>query len=1423
MITNTEDKSIDVDYDIFSLAGRAALIGGGIYAINKSNQEGVFKRIYNNDVLNPEKNKHIQGLKQIYSHEKTIMEKPAEQAIKFNKSPFSNILFKEPKNLKPINNFFEKDIVSKFSGGYKGYSKGLPDALEQLRSKIKGIEGENPTITVRYRSVDGKEVVDYVSMKTQVGHFRIHAVDSNGLVTTGTNAQNRYASRLFYDNVGGKLNDIYGSDVGMAMFLHENYERINAGEISLKEINETYQKALQFDDKNFKAAPVTSKTNRDLVNLTVNSAMPDPLINDLNNPEKILNPDNKKYVFRKPISVERQAIFNREQALAGSMIGSATDVNKGILYIKSDDLPFYKIPFLDMTNNPKQLTKDILYKDRNGLTDYQSDKNVIFLNSEAEKVFKDVLAERKIDLGEWGAEQLIVNKDKVGSIISTKRSLSIGGSELTANTDFLTKHMASIAGVTPDEFALKIHEKGFAAFDKPIQDKLKQVHIDEYQRYLEKELKASSQKRKSLLEANALYRVNKGGDDAYASAIIKEEEKIKTLREQAKQSKYLGRTSDGRGYEKIGREHKGLFIENIHYDERSKKLTYQLRNEKAIDIGDKFFDAAGEGKATVKASVSKLSDALFETAKRMGVQLDKTGMDRIRNVHALLPQSAMKTDTTARNAYSVFDGIGKEAALSGDKEVFNIIDNFHKNKHLMNENQKINVFHQLNNIAEKRGLNIGPNGLRDNKGLHRLSGKDIGLGFSSHKIFAFGDSAIDMGAGGLGFFAERHIKMFEAIGLSNFKNEIFSRRMNAGALATERSFNNSVKFLGDKAANKNVINIKKDISIKAFMENVFPSLPEEGVDLATKRRNFLSKFANENGTAFISLGEEIEGINKVAVFDTEHLMGYVGHQIGSSGEYKKYTELDHLTRNIINEVYYGKNKPEKLKTLIQNYKIALDQLGDNLKEAAFKGKVEKSLYGQITSGGKGMKEYADQLAESFKTENKLPFVAAVSDKKFIELFGEEEYKRFKKTKISNAWAMATREPVEGLSSVPLNIVPGSAFKDIEPLKDFQISVLANDDKSVLKMLFGDLDGDSLSLIPALRGKSIEEIKELAYGNGVNAKAFREHQEIKTKFSLKGKKQPSILEATLDEMRSATFHAKELEKGLVGIASNTFKPIHEANALRHGNLVNPNKYYQTENILHTLSENIIKGKHQNLQQLQSGKAKLLLDALNGRDELAGASLTDRMQHFGDALDEIFLGDNKHLAQRIRAGDRSADIVEAFKDNKTILDDDWFTKMTSKESIKDIFESLEVSTKTGSTASQVMQEEEIISGIMQKQKSFLKDYEGIAEDVKKISSGVGKNVFKYAVLPAAAFGLAGTILHSKSKITAEGETSDHSYKKPESPNMRNPKYMKPEVKGKAPERSSIESYRQQHSGGSMRIVDDTRTFDHQDMEDMIARGY
>ena len=1439
MITTTEDK-FDVDYDVFSFAGRTALMAGGVYALDQSIRQDVFKKGPSN--IGKYNNEYINRLSNVLQQDDVAGTPRSEKDVKFKNDSFFSIPTTGNKYVELFNVHDDERVSLKKlldNSGYKGMSKDLFDEIDALQNHIRSTDKEEEFFGLRkqreangkFRSgaislkMDKKGKLLGISMDSLAGRQTISVVDKDGMVTL---KDNKYLARPQFTNIPGfKPSDAYGVDVAHARFLKKNYVDLLRGKLSSDEIKSRFNSALTYAGKLYDDID-DNRLNPAVVQNILGSARDD--------------------VFSPMGNSTRRRVMEYA-ATKGAGVASAKNLADGIIRLMGDKIS--EIDGLGYTSNPNQIFRaNTFYIDPEGKQMALANLNFAFLDDKQLSKFQEI-AKRDYnwDFGDLAKEEMLANSRIMGMVGDNTRSIGFKGDQRTEAADYLLTKMVNISGVSKEEFIEKIRQGGFNAFEENTRKRLKSIGIDDYSTYIRRELQLSLAKRKALMQANkGVFSWGSNPDEItffkeaenlkaqgkISEAMKQAEEEVRLNLSNFNQRKVLGRSKDGQANEVVDRKLKGLTIDNLHFGNDGSINMSLLRTSK-IGQGIKGIDPSGETKAVYKSANEYVSEILMKMHEEMEGSISSEAIAKYANVHAIAKAEAMKSEITDRNLYDALFSIREKNKLDSNKDVSRLINEFDQTGKTNQDYEKL-----FRGLGETVGGDFT-----------KLTGDRLAAGFIKSKLSGFGSAAMDLGAGDLGFVAERHIELMLGSNMNNFAASVVKRKINVGTFRSFKDLERTQTLLND-SARAGFINFNNmdDLDFNRFMDEVFPSVSDSDSMSAIKNRaTALSKYGKiENGASFVSLGTTVEGINKIPIFTDENLMGLIGEQIGYDGDYKKYTEVDRLTKDILRESRMGEKDSPRLKTLIKNYKEAISHMNESLRSKILKGKVTQSMTGQATSGSAALNKYADDFF-SKGIRHSAPSVAAVSKKQYVSMFGQEAYDHFIKTKKSKAWAFAIREPVEGLSGLPVNVVPSDTFDGIRELDDTRVALVANRQNSILNMVFGDYDGDQLSLIGASKvdGKgnvsideaSSAEISRLATSNDDDAVAFRQAQEVKTKFQLKGAHSKSILSNDLASLTLSNYYAKDLEKGFVGIASNSLKGLHAVNR----KINKGDDFYRTETILHTFAENIIKAKAQSTSDLQQKRAQKVLDALVAGQEFKTASITDRIKMFRQFADEVMLGDASPFADRIRAGENTAgfidEISKALNGNteraNDIVNGGWFNKTTNDYSMQKLIEVSGLSQRGSDQVSEAV--ENIFAKELGESRYRLtqlaEETQEAITDSKKMLRGLGGNLTKYALLPAAAFGVLGTVFGARSSVTSDVEFSDNQQKhnksngrpwRPmDSVNMKQPTHMKPEVTGQARTGFKIDKYAATHRTGEMRIQDDSRNFDYHDMEDKMRKGY
>lgn len=1516
MITRNED-GFDVDYDIFSLAGRAALIGGGIYALNESYEKGYFNNIKKDKRLNKRRNDQVSMLKDALAQDLVPSTKRKKEEYKYKetnrytKTDAEIAAHRRNHNITVANIDSEIDIPGRgrvpvkslFTGGYNNQSEDVPGLITEYQRQIMAMDNRkavpiNLTFDKNYKPISAM-------FETDLGRDRIHFVDEDSMVTMGVNGQNKSVAKSawFTDPGTQTVTKTYGADVANLKFSIKNYKDAKNSipeAKSFKEKNAMFMQFLQHSDKTY-GNNDASKLNPKTIRIAQTGA--------------ILDPYRKHEIGNATFTKVMENMH-----IQGKAPVNASDLLKGLLHIHEN--PYADRPYEEYTDNPKQLHRSTVGTiNKDGKKEFKSIEDVLFVDKDNIPFIEEALKKRGFDLGELAKEEYIHNADTAKIVSDNMSTISIDAKKETAASEYLMQSLASDAGMTPDEFADFLKNGGSINDLSPeIQTKIRSHRLSEHREYLLEEKNKALKNRQAMLAANkdtdhlhqrqkyllnrknAINGVMKGkhgvsksffekdpetasnlqkhydqlsavkrsrGNSAlqeelrvirkelsainkqlptklissneYKSArILKQAGKldseikandslIELLDEEWKQHRVMGFNSDGKAY-KLNKSHQNVFVDNVHV--AGGRLTISTRKDMKVDVGHKAVDSSGILKATNKLSVPDLPGVAADAEElKLGRKLTPEERARFNGLTMIANRDALKLDAEDRVLASLFESIEMHAVETNNTKVLEVTNRVRANYSTMTEAEKVEAMRELKELGGGSYANI--------------SGKETGLGFRTKKVIAYGTHAEDMGIGGLGFFSERGLRLMNSIGLSAAAKEFVSRRVDKGAVQRYKDFEEVQKLMKD-SMQSGFIDMT-DLNRKDFIANVFPSIKAEGENVFETRSKYLGKKVNSKGVSFIELGEEINGVRRIPVFADERYLGHAGEQIGSNGDYKKYTEIEDYTRQIANEV--RKDIPnrdrKKLETLIHNFNTATKELDRTLKKGALKDKFTESGTLQIASGSSKLKAYGEKMVELHKTEQAILNVQAIHKNKFIKIYGQKAYDDFKKTGISDAWSVGLREPADGLAAFAFNVVPGDQV-GLGHLKENQTAILANGKHSPVTMIGGDFDQDFMSYGAVLSEEGKKQARELAFGNSKNSIASRRAMMMKEDIGLKSRGLKSIFDVSPEQRRIASFWAKRLEKGLVGHVSNAVGAVQNMNQ-RMNALVDPDRYYKNAVLVGAIVENTIKGKKQDFDELIGGRSQQILNAIEGVEDFAEASTSDRIKNIRGFLDRVILNTADVFGDRIRAGENSMEFIsevaetisgktgfvsfDSLEEAKALVNNHTLKELTSDETLTEFINYKDTSRGIDGIADDSLALVDETRKLSPEAINKITKIEDITHSTKAFKSAMGKvgaEFLKYSLAPAAAFGALGTVFGTSGSIKSEFEVADsskynQSFKPHGSENLKAPRHMKPEITGKSGGGFQIDKYTAKHRMSDMRVQDDRRNFDYYDMQDMMKKGY
>lgn len=184
----------------------------------------------------------------------------------------------------------------------------------------------------------------------------------------------------------------------------------------------------------------------------------------------------------------------------------------------------------------------------------------------------------------------------------------------------------------------------------------------------------------------------------------------------------------------IGKEIRGLTINDLHLGENN-QYTFSLLRTTKVGQGIKGIDESGEAKAIYKASSDNISDILKDLHIEEYGSITDAEARMYDNIHAIAKREALKTDITDRNLRDAIHSIRAKNSLESNQEVTKLLAKFDGSDKLTSDYDDL-----------VRGL-----GKLGNGDLSQFMGTETAAGFIKNKKVSFGNAAIDLGAGNLGF------------------------------------------------------------------------------------------------------------------------------------------------------------------------------------------------------------------------------------------------------------------------------------------------------------------------------------------------------------------------------------------------------------------------------------------------------------------------------------------------------------------------------------------------------------------------------------------------------------------------------------------------------------------------------------------------
>jgi hypothetical protein len=1422
MITEAADRerSFDTSLDPFSVAGRAALVGGALYAINQTEFPGLRRGIHSQ-----RQNKLKTNLAEKVSSAAAKAESRVAEVFKFGKSKYAvGVQAATAEQWQDID-----AIMGKLTGGHRGESAGLGEALKKLYGRHSQLDKNLATSAV-YKNGQ----LAQIRFKSDRLDYTIPVVDNQGFRHMGRNLKSAHPTRGVYQNVrGGALREM-GVDVAMTEAFEKFLPDMLNNRMSSRSIHDLYEPLTHYDEHGYR---LSGTSNPHQINLVTNTKAEDPALS----------------IRRENMDAERKKVFMEQMAREGRAGAGTTDSARGYILNKGSILD--SMPFANELPDPKKTIRDVKYTDTLGNTSYTANKKTLFASESFLSHLRDVMAENGRALGELAPDQAIINGKSAGTLTSNLRRISVAEDAVGSGTEWILDQLSNASGMGHDEVSSMLANGGLSSFAPETQQKMKSIQLGMHKQLLEEEkagILASKQAELDELmqgtgwkNANTRKQLNDVLDAKYDNS-------LKKINEAITNSDFFGYSGDHvrEVVSKKGMER--LFIDDIYSENGQIKIG--LRRQESLREGDKLHSASGEGKVIVKNVNDELLEDLTEAYKRHTGLDDEFVPDEVRkflgSVDMVVPGDALKQSLESRTAGSYIHAARQRALQNGDNHIVGLIDEDLKDWSELTDEYKDDVFRRISNAA----------GVRD---ISEYVNEAHSFGHTKNLEVAFGYSMEDIGSGANASFSRRHLENFEAMGLGDFVEEILANRTNSESVTAAMNFQNTKNLLNDK---KFTGTLKVSDLTHDDIEELFPSAVHADANEVLAKRQARLKELGFDGNVVLDLEQEVEGQRRIMLLNGDEYYGMTGARVGANPvDGRRFSELDESVRSLLYQIKGRTKDPERLARAMSDYNRAINMVTDTMSDGFLKGKVSGSLYGMVTSAPDGLSEYTSAIMKHHGVKESLPSIAVVSDEDFSRMYGRDAlddiqkqvaeiggpYKRGsqiggKNLIIPKTFGMATREPVEGLSHIATAVLPSSMFTG--NVKTGMVGVIRTPDKdkgimkSIMDFVFGDSDGDHFALLPSNRKEATEKISDLIFKNNETSLAYRMAHQIKGELSLKGTdkygKGLGMLDVDAQTRRVAAVLQRVSEKGNIGIVSKSLEPGHSAvrsMALNEKNMKSFNNFLDVENTLHFVAEFGLKGKHQSLKDLESGKAMQLVENLVGNGSAQKLSFEERQGNVLRMFDEMLLGEGGHdIANKVRSGTLDDAAREALASAKISSESAYFKRLGTMENIGNTMKAVEDGVKMGkNTVGDIIEfAAEGVGSDIFKSRARREAITETIEHVKSVGFSGMKNLAKYALAPAAAIGLIGTIAGSRGEIRAEPGTREYTdgqkahysnshIRRPViEPQMRRPKYEQVNIRGES--NQSMFNENRAPGNSNIRMEDHRKTFDRYEIQEMVERG-
>ena len=1420
--------------DYYSLTGRAALVGGSVFAGYRTYAEAS-----PGQVMAPfqERSKAREAASAVARAGMTPTALRGH-GVSTATMPFRDLLgdtrgfYNQARRGRPSRRIGETELVDLLRGQFPEGTV-LPERIQQLTRSMKGTGMRSPSLSLDYVGDSPARINVQSALGGRKIDFAIPLVSREGSIFMGDDLTTRFAASRVYDPMttspAAGMVGTKNLDVAITEELTARMQGIAQGVESPRNIVRQAMSAAVYEEGSFNRPGFAG-------------VAADSALGELKRSRIVVDP------FQ---AMDREGRFQTAKQLSlieGYQGGTASMLSKGVILDK-DSILHRSIPGMDYSPGASQYIRESAFDEsvrpsvdwfggrETGVGQFRH----AYIPDEEMPTFMRALRHHYPEISELADEEVLFSGRNVGvrnRMYTAKINLDHGA---TQSAQAIINRIAQKLGVSTEEVGrMAAQEGGLAAAGPEFQRALKQVDITEDYRATIGELEGLTKQRRDARSILRDMRRSESSFDPLAIERVEQrvgflDEQIATKRNFVRDFGTLGVAEDMSSSTKLKGQVLPQQVLNVTVG-RDNIMSIATETHYDVREGMKFF---GGIKSTIKGTNINIPAVLAQHEHLMAggdlmsmEELSRTGLpDEFRGVDIIGRESPVKGVTA-----SSLEARRVPAAVSGY-----IATAIQEGRHTPEELRSLGValeggqYRAVEQIDPKETIRRIQQ-LNPGRGLDDiLMGTKPGVSGIriSETLLSPDIHSVQSGFGGRGTISERAVYNLGAMGLGKTLDDFAgdsiqeANRMRALARVEE-----GISAAGDPKVSALRAS---DVMSEGFSSSLFDS------DLI-RRGEFIRRVSDGRDTAYVELGRSVKGIERIPVFSTPDLGGYIGSPASSGAEMMPH--LDRASRNLISaSLMTGPDADAVLEARAEDYLSEVKKTRESLAKSAMRLKPKGSLFGQAAGSIGDMDEIATEMGRKMGLrEGVRAPVVALTRRDISSRFGEDAIERALR---GDLFGLLTREPVEGAhSTAPVNIRIAEEMtsgRRMGAMGDMSgrifvagQSIAEGMANAVRRGLGLDFDKDPLNLaVP----KSPEAQRELADFMGVGERqqsiAGREYYRSIERMSdlsesFKGKESINFLMDNPADFRRVLAQQKELEKHAIGAISNEFKNVHTG--LREelhrgaGGVGDYRKFYLGEDLSHAFVENILKSKHQTRGALLGNLSGELMDAMRSEGAYRRASINQRAEAVQSIFDQLAWGTQEE-GTRIREAGLASDAPDRFRT---------YRQVTDLENVKNMLRARE-------TGQSFLREGGVAQGTAQEmfgQQRASSAAMAMKESTKAASATMSRftsNLGRYAILPAAGIGLASSVMSRPNVVSPVEEAGGlHDASNDVKGNFGKTRFAIPEekvdnvmVKGRAnagSDLSAIDGMSQGAGVNSRTSLTDLRSKPNiYDLEDMIEKGY